>query len=123
MRRAVHWELQCDPGCEKPTFDQEVRQAIDSGELLNPNKEFLVDELPTSDHMFMVRCPEEDDSIGLHTLQVLQRRFGISSIASIRHGILWMLAVDSSSSEHIIKKATDTNIFNNPHSHRRYRYE
>jgi hypothetical protein len=52
--------------------------------------------------------------------QVLESRFALSSIKSIRHGILWMLTADADQDRSVIDQALMTNIFNNPYSHRRY---
>jgi phosphoribosylformylglycinamidine synthase len=120
VRRAVHWELIPDERYTPEAFGHAVETACASGELFNKNKEFLLDRPPAADRHLLVRSPAEDDSDGLKAHQVLESRFALSSIKSIRHGILWMLTADADQDRSVIDQALMTNIFNNPYSHRRY---
>lgn len=122
VKRAVHWEISPIEEITHPVFEKEIEIACTSGELFNGNKEFILEHPPVADHMFLVRTPAEDDSEGMRALQVLQSRFGLASIKNIRHSILWMLSADETHDGVVIKQALESNIFNNPYSHRRYRY-
>lgn len=125
VKRAVHWELVPHEAVDPARFAQEFDIACKSGELLNPNKEFALRNLPDADGMILVRDPMEDDSTGLRTQQILESRLGLTSIRSVRHGVLWMLSVDGTYADQaskIVKEALDTHICDNPYSHRRFTY-
>ncbi|MGI6432964.1 MAG: phosphoribosylformylglycinamidine synthase subunit PurQ [Sphaerochaetaceae bacterium] len=126
IQRFIHWEIGKQENASAKQWEADVATAKKSFELYNHNKEYLLQTLPSSDLAFLTRCSATEDALGRKTAQVLQKHYGITTFASLRHSVLWLLTVDENATfdkEEVIEKALATNIFNNPISHWREHYE
>jgi len=124
LNRFIHYEI--SHNIPSDILMDEVIKMINSGELLNTNKE-LVDvrindefyhyengELkkitkPTIHNAYLVR--EIDDYTGESKLNTLKNRLGFESLLSVKKGIIWSI-----NPEKDIQAIVDTRILNNPHS-------
>jgi len=122
--RSVHWTLVKDENASEADFINEVKIIEQSGHLFNPNKEFIIQNDFSKGQKFLVQTiKEEDDALGLFNYRQLKKRFALKSICSIRHSVLWSVDFEKDSEKSIVKQILKTNIFNNPYTHARYRYE
>lgn len=126
VRRAVHWELVPKAMISENQLARDLRTAYASGELFNSNKEYPEEPSDTTvGYRYLVRPNDGDDCIGMKTHRILCNRFGIATVQSIRHGVLWTFIPDSldpSVARQAVEAALATHIICNPFSHRRQRY-
>ncbi len=89
---------------------------LKSGELLNSNKERLVEfqTYPKTAH-FLVR-PKED-LCGRQKKEILKHHFNIKNLEDVQSGVLWEITINDDNYKETLNKALKTNIFFNPFSH------
>lgn len=103
IKRKTFWQVKYN---QKP----EISDLVKSGELLNTNKERVIDKLPVGSYNLLVFY--KDDYEGKGRLKTLKNRFDFSEINDLRKGVLWQIEAKESDLEKILK----TNIFYNPYS-------
>lgn len=113
VRRFIHWEVGLDisQDLDRNALTQEL---IDSGELLNTNKEIpYVDDkgvlLPKS-HTILVRY--KDDFVGEEKLHTLRHRLGTTGITSVKRGVVWQITCRDKTWAKIL----ESHILFNPYS-------
>lgn len=126
LRRYTHIELEYKG---KPNFEKLTKTLIQSGVLLNTNKETAKVKLPkqksTNNEILegiitqklLVR--EKQDFIGMSRLSTIQNRLKINEIISVHTGTLWEIRIPTKSktvAQDELKRIIATNIFFNPHS-------
>lgn len=101
-----------------------LRKLVQSGVLLNTNKEKLVESVqqknPADEDFFtyslLVR--EKSDLLGFSKLGVMQNRLKMEEITDVRTGILWKISIPTKSknvAEQEFKRIMGTHLFFNPH--------
>ena len=113
VNRQIHWEINIDG---EPT--NVLNKIIDSGELFNSNKEYIVDKKGKYDASFLVR-PNED-IYGRAKYESLTNRFDIKEISYIKRGVIWNINSKSGNLNDEINSILTTNIFFNPHCYEYY---
>jgi len=102
-------------GAENQTAEL-IDELIKSNELLNTNKEVpYVNERPKiedrrSSHKLLVRY--KDDFTGKAKLDTISNRLGITSVKSVKKGVVWEIEC----SEEVWQKILESNILYNPFS-------
>ena len=126
VQRHLHWELNASEALLPQAFDITLQKAEASGELYNPNKEFVTAlSPPANSQTYLIRPLPGEDSSGQHAAHTLGEWFGIDGLASVRSGVLWTLipvTQDPEEAQQVIKAALATHIIDNPYSQRRFRY-
>ncbi|SVA57335.1 uncharacterized protein METZ01_LOCUS110189, partial [marine metagenome] len=115
ITRQTHWEISVDGD------QSSVLKKIDATwELYNSNKEFI-SKLATSENTasFLVRSKE--DVLGRAKLESLIKRFEISELTQLKHGVIWNVTVNSGNFESVLKDVLNTHILFNPLSYECYR--
>jgi len=92
---------------------------MDSGELFNSNKEYIINNHDKYDASFLVR--PNDDIYGRAKYESLTKRFDIKEISYIKRGVIWNVNVNSGNLDDEINSILTTNIFFNPHCYEYYR--
>ncbi len=89
VRRYTHWEL----GVAGGVAPDLIQQIIDSGELLNTNKEcaYVEDRSPLTPQAHTVLVRDRLDSVGQGKCRVLQHRFGFAQVTAIKRGVVWQV--------------------------------
>jgi len=124
VERKSHWEL-----CYESNFNdvKDLRErVIKSDELLNTNKELVMDELPHDDKIYTIKVAYKDDYVGRSKTSTLKNRFGFKEIADVKKSVIWQIKIDEDDSkkrEGIFKKVMATNIFYNQFSQECKKYE
>jgi len=113
VNRQIHWEINIDG---EPT--NVLNKIIDSGELFNSNKEYIVDKKGKYDASFLVR-PNED-IYGRAKYESLTNRFDIKEISYIKRGVIWNINSKRGNLNDEINSILTTNIFFNPHCYEYY---
>ena len=91
-----------------------------SGEIYNPNKEFISKiNIQKNTVTFLIR--QKEDMIGRSKKESLKNRFKIGEILNIKHGVLWKIKVNSGDVESTTNKILQSNILYNPLSYECYR--
>lgn len=131
LRRFTHIELEHKG---RPNFEKLSKALIQSGVLLNTNKEAVKIQIPkrklifeTQEGVFVKRLlvREKQDFVGLSKLSTITHRLGIKEIIGIKMGTLWEIKIPTKSktvAENELKKIIATHIFFNPHSQNGYEY-
>ena len=117
ISRKTHWELCYNDG-DTDVEDLKER-VIKSDELLNTNKEFVMDELAHGDKTYTIKVAYKDDYVGRSKTNTLKNRLDFNEIRDIKKSIIWQIKIDEDDPkkrEEILKKIMDTNIFYNPFS-------
>ena len=126
VQRHLHWELTATEALSTHAFDQTLLKAEASGELYNPNKEFVTAlSPPVNSQTYLIRPLVGEDSTGQHAAHTLSEWFGIEGLASVHSGVLWTLipeTQDPMEAKRMIEAALATHIIDNPYSQRRFRY-
>ena len=94
-------------------------RVIKSDELLNTNKEFVVEDFKTDNNEFVIKTAYKEDYVGKSKTVTLKERLGFSEIRDVKKSIIWQIKIDEDDKkkrEEIYKKVLDTNIFYNPYS-------
>ncbi len=117
VQRYIHWEI----GTTRHDVEFLEKELIDSGELVNINKEYVTQqEAETESASFLVR--NSDDMIARRKQELLTHTFGISGITSIKRGVLWTIKTHQPNFEPIIQQVLETKILFNPFSQECYAY-
>ncbi|MFH1536973.1 MAG: phosphoribosylformylglycinamidine synthase I [Patescibacteria group bacterium] len=117
VSRKVHWEL-CHKNGDINIEDLKDR-VIKSDELLNTNKEFVVDDFKPAKNENVIKISYSQDYVGKSKLNTLKDRLGFSEIRDVKKSIIWQIRInedDDKKREEIYNKVLDTNIFYNPYS-------
>jgi phosphoribosylformylglycinamidine synthase len=126
VQRHLHWELNATDALTPRAFDTTIQQAEASGELYNPNKEFVTGlSLLANSQTYLVRPLPGEDSPGQHAIHTLSEWFGVEGLANVCSGVLWTFTPatqDPEEAQRVIKAALATHIIDNPYSQRRFRY-
>lgn len=137
LKRMTHFEISLKG---KPDMQKTCKKLIQSGILLNTNKEIakvkfkketlLFDsrkecfnaqtkQTPnTEETVLSMLVREKQDFIGMAKLAVLRHRLKMEEIADIKTGVLWEFAIPSKSitaAQNALKKIAGTHLFFNPH--------
>lgn len=114
----------------KPDFLALGRKLIQSGVLLNTNKEWATLETPKQRVVFdaepvtfrlLVR--EKPDFVGMAKLATIQKRLKFNEITGVHMGTLWEIHIPTKSknvAEQEFKRLVGTNLFFNPHRQEAY---
>ncbi|MFQ6612553.1 MAG: phosphoribosylformylglycinamidine synthase I [Fidelibacterota bacterium] len=117
VNRYIHWEIQID----RDDVEVLTNKLIESGALINTNKEYLTEFLPERETVvYLIRNTE--DMIGRRKQELLTSTFGITGITSIKQGVLWNIKVNHPNFECVIKQVLETKILFNPFSQELYAY-
>ena len=114
VNRSIHWEINIQKESERVLND-----IINSGELFNSNKEYIVKEKQIYDYSILVR--QKDDVYGRAKHESLVNRFGLNEISYIKRGVIWNVNFKSSNLNNEIESILTSNIFYNPNSYEYYR--
>ena len=118
VHRYVHWEVASDSSW------QELQQPlIDSYELLNSSKEYLVDDIAEINSVaYLVR--DHDDTVGRYKLEVLHHQCGLSQVQALQHGVIWqVVAREGQSIDAVDQVLRERHILFNPFAHQVYQYQ
>ena len=115
ITRQTHWEISVDG-------DQgSVLKKIDATwELYNSNKEFI-SNLVTGNNTASFLVRPKEDVLGRAKLESLIKRFEISGLTQLKHGVIWNVTVNSGNFESVLKDVLNTHILFNPLSYECYR--
>ena len=115
ISRKSHWEIHL-----KKKTSQAISLIEKSGEIYNPNKEFISKiNIQKNTVTFLIR--QKEDMIGRSKKESLKNRFKIGEILNIKHGVLWKIKVNSGDVESTTNKILQSNILYNPLSYECYR--
>ena len=115
ISRKSHWEIHL-----KKKTPQAIILIEKSGEIYNPNKEFISKiNIQKNTVTFLIR--QKEDMIGRSKKESLKNRFKIGEILNIKHGVLWKIKVNSGDVESTTNKILQSNILYNPLSYECYR--
>lgn len=109
IKKKVYWDVKRD--------NLDTDALIKSGELLNTNKELVVDEL--EEDYFNLLVMYKGNAEGKGKLITLKDKLGFDNIEDIKKGILWQIKCK----EEDLEKILATNIFYNPFSQEYYEYK
>lgn len=132
LRRQTHFEIS-----HKIRGSDLSKKLIQSGVLLNTNKERVMVKMPNGKCFTYVRekqdlqplqnsslpslrllIRDKQDFIGLSKAQTLRRRFGFEKLQAVKKATLWHLMIDTKSDkerDRIFRKLLKLNLFANPH--------
>ena len=137
LKRATHVEIEY---IGKPDLQKTLKKIIQSGVLLNTNKEFAITKIGKENlvfnakkekfapaieknkeegvikYSFIVR--EITDYVGISKLDILQKQLKLNEITGVKMGVLWEIFIPTKSTkvaQEEMKKIISTNIFFNPH--------
>ncbi len=108
IKKKVYWEIKAD--------DLDLEALIKSGELLNTNKELVVNKLEEDYYNLLVMYKGNDEGKG--KLITLKDKLGFDNIEDIKKGILWQIKCK----EEDLEKILATNIFYNSFSQDYFKY-
>lgn len=120
IKRLSHWEISTNSD-----FTDELKtKIIESGELLNTNKEVVtnltnIDESKTA--MLLVRY--RDDFVGQSKTDILQSHFNLNEIEDIKKGTLWQITVERGNIEEVVKYILNSHILFNQYSQECFIYK
>ena len=115
ISRKSHWEIHL-----KMKTPQAISLIEKSGEIYNPNKEFISKiNIQKNTVTFLIR--QKEDMIGRSKKESLKNRFKIGEVLNIKHGVLWKIKVNSGDVESTTNKILQSNILYNPLSYECYR--
>ncbi|MBU0670961.1 MAG: phosphoribosylformylglycinamidine synthase I [Patescibacteria group bacterium] len=117
VERKTHWEV-CYSNNVADVKDLKDR-IIKTDELLNTNKELVVDKLEKSDKVYNIKVAYQNDYVGKSKLNTLKNRLGFKELVDIKKSVIWQIKInedDAKKREEIYQKVLDTNIFYNPFS-------
>ncbi len=126
IRRYTHWEIRFDENASEALRAETYRRIIQSGELFNSNKEYIIDSRSQKNGSFsrsyLIR--ERDDCVGEHAFHALTGWFGISHISSIHHGTVWTIIPDNrEEADELYTLIEKTHLLGNPIAHRSMIYD
>ena len=108
IKKKVYWEIKTD--------DLDLDAVIKSGELLNTNKENIVEKLGEDYYNLLVMY--KGNAQGKEKAFTLKHRLGFDNIKDIKKGILWQIKCQKKDLDQILA----TNIFYNPFSQEYFKY-
>ena len=119
IERYTHWEVESDPLPSSET----LQQLIATGEILNTNKEYVIDKLlcPRGQCAYLL-VRDAPDTIGQQKTQILINRFGLTALRRITKSTLWKISVERGSIETVVDNILRTHILFNPYSQECFRY-
>lgn len=140
LKRATHIELAYKG---RPNLQAVMKKLIQSGVLLNTNKETAAVNFPKESLKFDVKkekfteaaakedapitlrllVREKPDFIGMYKLAAIQKRLKMNEITGIRMGTLWEIHIPTKSQKvarNELKRIISTHIFFNPHRQEAY---
>lgn len=140
LKRGTHIEIEYKGVDSKvtPAVEKEVKKLVQTGVLLNTNKETAMvllgkklyeykpakgtlAEVPYSrpDNKVVLITRERDDFVGMSKLATLQNRFKMPEVTAMRVGTMWSLAfpekMNKKDRESAWKKILESRLFFNPH--------
>lgn len=147
LRRGTHIEVEYKGGIKTgsllsskllPSFEKEVKKLVQTGVMLNTNKEtamillgkkmfeykpakgtLVPVEYKQPENKYVLITRERDDFVGMSRLATLNTRFKMPEITAVRVGTLWSVefpaTMNKKDREANWKKILDSRIFFNPH--------
>ena len=115
ISRKSHWEI--DLKEKTPGIISLIEK---SGEIYNPNKEFI-SKINNEKNAVTFLIRQKEDMIGRSKKESLKNRFKIDEILNLKHGVLWKIKVNNGNIESTISKILKSNILYNPLSYECYR--
>ena len=147
LSRGTHIEIEYKKGIKTgsllsskllPSFEKEVKKLVQTGVLLNTNKEtatillgkkmyeykpakgvLISGENKITDTSYVLITRERDDFVGMSKLATLNTRFKMPEISDVRVGTMWIVAfpetMNKKDRESAWKKILDSRLFFNPH--------
>ena len=126
VKRMTHIELSYKG---KPEFEKLTKKLIQSGILLNTNKEHATAVFPKQKPPFNLKqhhepitftilMRERQDFIGMSKLAAIQNRLKLNEVTNVHIGTLWHITIPTKSAavaENELKKLLATHLFFNPH--------
>ena len=109
IKKKVYWNVEAD--------NLDLDALVKSGELLNTNKENVIEKL--EDGYFNLLVMYKGDDEGKGKLATLKNKLGFDSIEDVQKGILWQIKCK----EEDLEKILATNIFYNPFSQDYFNYK
>jgi len=109
IKKKVYWDVKAD--------NLDLEELIKSGELLNTNKELVIDNLEEGYYNLLVMY--KGDAEGKGKLATLRDKLGFDNIQDVKKGILWQIKCK----EEDLEKILATNIFYNPFSQDYFEYK
>ena len=115
ISRKSHWEIHL-----KKKTPQALSLIEKSGEIYNPNKEFI-SKINNQKNTVTFLIRQKEDMIGRSKKESLKNRFKIDEVLNLKHGVLWKIKVNSGDVESTTNKVLQSNILYNPLSYECYR--
>ncbi|MDP3986518.1 MAG: phosphoribosylformylglycinamidine synthase I [Candidatus Veblenbacteria bacterium] len=111
VRRFTHWEVGLAPATAEPAVAQEI---VAAGELFNSNKEqaYLNDRGVLTSQTYRLLVRDRDDFVGPGKCSILQHRFGLTSVAYVKRGVVWQVEAGEAAWQSILAD----NILYNPYA-------
>ncbi|MFZ2189642.1 MAG: phosphoribosylformylglycinamidine synthase I [Candidatus Magasanikiibacteriota bacterium] len=113
IKKMNHWEITTD------NFTDELKtKIINSGEILNTNKEIIVNDFTdfNKENSISLLVRYRDDFVGQSKINTLQHHFGLNEIKNINKGTIWQITVESGNIDEIVKFILDSHILFNQYS-------
>ena len=89
ISKMTHWEILINNNIEKS-----LKKISETGELYNPNKEFIGNPQKNNNSTTFIIRPKED-IIGKSKFNVLFHQLNIKTLKKLKHGVLWNIIVNS----------------------------
>ena len=115
ISRKSHWEIHL-----KKKTPQAINLIEKSGEIYNPNKEFI-SKINNEKNTVTFLIRQKEDMIGRSKKESLKNRFKIDKILNLKYGVLWKVRVNSGDIKSTTNKILQSNILYNPLSYECYR--
>lgn len=115
VKRFTHVELAYEGRVDK---EKMLRKIVQSGVLLNTNKEKLVEGIEKGLFTYSLLVREKPDLLGLSKLGVIRNRLKMEEITDVRIGTLWRISIPTKSKNvagNEWKRILGTRLFFNPH--------
>lgn len=116
VKRQTHWEVWYQP---ETNVNDLATKLVESGELLNTNKEVYAHEHAKAEKTLTFLVQYSDDFEGLAVTKTLRDRFGLTTIANVRKGVVWELTIPAETDQQRLAIATEilkTHILFNPYA-------
>jgi phosphoribosylformylglycinamidine synthase len=112
LKRQIHWIIEHD-GTNKNLLND----IIQSEELFNPRKEYVVDLLTRNSDAFVksILVQEKQDSTGKNKLHNLKNIHNIFGIKNISYGVLWNISMNLENTD--FENIINSNLFFNQYAH------
>ena len=114
VKKYLHFEIDA-------TGRLDINTIVSTDVLFNPSKEYIANIKEESDiYRFLVRS--KDDIVGQSLAQILQDRFNLSGLKSIKKGVVWEVKINSSRAKKDVDIILNSHIFSNPISQECHEY-